>query len=253
MRDANRRISGIHRLAARPGGAERIDADVLGLDVHFHFVRFGQHRHGDRRSVHAALLLRHRNALHAMHAALVFQLAVDALAAHQGDDFFEPAHRRLAHGSELHAPALRFGVARIHAEDFCGEQRGFIAAGAGADFEHHVLFVVGILGQQQDLQLFLDLGQSRLHAHDFLVGHLAHFGIGIRHHAAGLFEARSAACFHSRYLETIFGKLAVGFGGFTILLGIADHGGIGQLARQLFKTHFDLIQLAARIPCAFRR
>ena len=76
VRDAHRRIRRVDRLPARTGRAERIDADVLGIQLHFHFVGFGQHRHRDRRSVHAALLFGHRHALHAVHAALVFQLAV---------------------------------------------------------------------------------------------------------------------------------------------------------------------------------
>jgi hypothetical protein len=61
---------------------------------------------------------------------------------------------------------------------FGGEQRGFVAAGAGADFEHHVLFVVGIFGQQQDLDLLLDARQFRLQARHFFFGHGAQFGIG---------------------------------------------------------------------------
>ena len=33
------------------------------------------------------------------------------------------------------------GVARVHAEDLGREERGFVAARAGADFEHDVLIV----------------------------------------------------------------------------------------------------------------
>ena len=108
----------------------------------FHFVGFGQHRHRDRRSMHAALLFGRRNALHAMHAAFVLQLAVDLVAADQRDHFLQSAHRRFAGRSDFHLPAARFREARVHAENLVGEQRGFVAAGAGADFEHHVLLVV---------------------------------------------------------------------------------------------------------------
>ena len=97
--------------------------------------------------------LGHRHALHAVHAALVLQLAVNLLAADQRDDFLSRRRRDSLTSSDFHLPALRFGVARVHAEDLGGEQRGLVAAGAGADFEHDVLLVVGILGQQQDLQL----------------------------------------------------------------------------------------------------
>ena len=75
-----------------PGRAERIDADILGVDLDLDLVGLRQHRHGDGRRVHAPLLLGHRHALHAVHAAFVLQLAVDLVAAHQGDDFLQAAH-----------------------------------------------------------------------------------------------------------------------------------------------------------------
>ncbi len=96
MRDAHRGISGIDRLAAGSGGTERIDADVLGLELDFHFVGFGQHRDRDGRGMHAALLLGRRHALHAMHAAFVLQLAVNLVAADQRDHFLEAAHGGIA-------------------------------------------------------------------------------------------------------------------------------------------------------------
>ena len=144
-----------------------------------------------------------RHALHAMHAALVFQLAVDALAAHQRDDFLEPAHRRLAHGREFHAPALRFGIARVHAENLGREQRGLVAARARADFEHHVLLVVGILGQQQDLQLLLDLHQSRAPAARFLRCAICRISASESDIMARACASWLEASFHSRYLATI--------------------------------------------------
>ena len=44
----------------------------------------------------------------------------------------------------------------------------FVAAGAGADFQEHVAFVVGVLRQQQFLQLDFELLQARLRRCDFL-------------------------------------------------------------------------------------
>ena len=61
-----------------------------------------------------------------------------------------------------------FRVARVHAEDFGRKQRRFVAARAGADFQHDVLFVVRILGQQQNLQFLFDLGKLRLEPRDFV-------------------------------------------------------------------------------------
>ena len=93
MRDAHGGIGGVHRLAAGAGGAEGVDAQVLGFDLDVDFVGFGQHGDGDRGGVDAALLLGGRDALHAVHAALVFQLGVDLVALDGGDDFLHAAER----------------------------------------------------------------------------------------------------------------------------------------------------------------
>ena len=77
-----------------------------------------------------------------MHAAFVLQVAVDSFAADQRDHFLQSAHRGFAERGHFHFPALFFGIARVHAEDFAGKQSGFVAARAVADFEHHVLLVV---------------------------------------------------------------------------------------------------------------
>ncbi len=182
MRDANRRIGGVYRLPAGPGGTKRVDADILGIDLDLHFVGFRQHRHGDRRGVDAALLLGFRNALHAVDAALIFQRLYTLLPLTRAMTSFNPAHRRFADRRDFHAPALRFRVAAIHAEDLGRKQRGFIAARAGADFEHDVLFVEGILGEQQNLQLLFDPGQLRLQALHLVGGHLAQLGVGVFEH-----------------------------------------------------------------------
>ena len=81
-----------------------------------------------------------------MHAALPLELRVNAVAFDDGDDFLVSAHTRFRQRHHVHFPAMLLGETRIHAEDFGREERGFIAAGAGADFEDHVLLVIGILG-----------------------------------------------------------------------------------------------------------
>ncbi len=48
-----------------------------------------------------------------------------------------------------------FGPTRIHAQEFAGKQPRFVAAGSGPNFDDGIFVVVGILGQQQSLQLFL--------------------------------------------------------------------------------------------------
>ena len=77
----------------------------------------------------------------------------------------------------------------IHAEDFGGKERGLVAAGAGADFEDDVLLVVGILGQQQHLDLFFERRLARREGGDLFLGHGAHVGIALGEHGARFGQA----------------------------------------------------------------
>ena len=97
-------------------------------------------KHGDRggRGVDAAAAFGRRHALDAVDARLELQLREHALARDGGDDFLEAADVAVAGRSHLEAPALRGGVALIHAEEVAGEERRLVAAGAGADFEDGV-------------------------------------------------------------------------------------------------------------------
>ena len=69
-----------------------------------------------------------------------------------------PSFRRskMPSSPEFHPPALRFRVARVHAEKLAGEKRRFVAPGSGPNFHDDVLFIMGISGNQQHLQFPLD-------------------------------------------------------------------------------------------------
>ena len=113
----------------------------------------GQHGDGHRRRVDAAARLGGRHALHAVHAALVLQLAVDAAPLDHRDHFLQAADAGVAARHHLEAPAVALGVHAVHPEQLGGEERRLVAAGAGADLEHDVLLVVRILRDEQDLHL----------------------------------------------------------------------------------------------------
>ncbi len=53
-----------------------------------------------------------------------------------------------------------FRVALVHAEELAGEERGLVAARAGPDLEEDVAGVVGVLRQEQHLELLLDGRQA---------------------------------------------------------------------------------------------
>src|SRR6185312_7131827 len=77
MGDAHSGIGRVHRLTARTRGAERINAQIFGFDLDVHIFSFRQDRDGDGGSVNASLGLGFWNALHAMHATLIFQARVN--------------------------------------------------------------------------------------------------------------------------------------------------------------------------------
>ncbi len=79
---------------------------------------------------------------------------------------------------------MLFGKTGVHAEDLGREQRCFVAARACADFEDHVLFVVAVLGQQQNLELFFERDGTRFQGGDLLFGHGAQVGVGLSEHGA---------------------------------------------------------------------
>src|SRR5580692_2803725 len=98
----------------------------------------------------ASLLFSRGNALHAVDAALVLELGKDAVAFDNGDNLFQAAGGGVGRRKDFDLPALGFGIARVHTEDFGGEESGFVSAGSSADFENDVLFVVRVFGKQQD-------------------------------------------------------------------------------------------------------
>ena len=175
--EADGRVGGVDALSAGAARAERVHAQVLFVDLDVDFLGLGQDGHGDRRGVNPSARFRGGHSLHAVHAALVLQLAVDAAALDRRNDFLEAADAGVVARHDLDAPALPLGELAVHAEQLGREQRRFVAAGAGANLEHHVLFVVRILGHQQ----LLELANQHLAAPDqrleLLLRQLLHVGV----------------------------------------------------------------------------
>src|SRR6201999_4120192 len=155
MGDADRRFRFVDVLTAGALRAHGLDPQVIVLDVDIDILDFRQHRNRRRRSVNAPLRLGIGYALYPVYAGFEFELREGAAALHLGDDFLEAANGAFAGGYHLDLPALQGGKTLIHPEQVAGEQRGLVAAGAGADFEHDVAVVHGILGQQRDAYLLL--------------------------------------------------------------------------------------------------
>ncbi|MNZ46060.1 hypothetical protein D3C78_637300 [compost metagenome] len=85
---------------------------------------------------------------------------------------------------DFDTPATRFCVTAVHAEQIAGEQRGFIPACTGADFDKRIALVIGIFRQQQNLKLLLHLFCTGFGFLQLFLRHLAHFRI-VEHHLRG--------------------------------------------------------------------
>ena len=140
--DGGRRFVDV--LAACAGGAEGINAQVLGVQFQLHFLGFRHDGNGGGGSVDAALGLGFRHALHPVAAGLELELAVSAIARHADNGLFIAAQLGVAGRDDLDAPALALGVAAVHAEQIAGKQRRFVTAGTGAHFHESVTLVIGI-------------------------------------------------------------------------------------------------------------
>ena len=104
----------------------------------------------------------------------------DVAAADIGDRLLVAADAGFVHVHHLELPLMRIGVALIHAEEIGREQRRLVAAGAGAHLEDGVLGVGLVLGQEQDLELALEVGDALLQLFELGFGELAHLGVALR-------------------------------------------------------------------------
>ena len=182
--DTRRQVSQAHRgiglvdvLPARAGRAVDVDPQILVVDLHLDFARLGQHGDRRRRGMDAPAAFGHRHALHEVHAALELQFGEHPGAVDLGDDLLEPAEVVGVQADRLDLPALLGGIALVHAEQVRREQRRFVAAGAGADFEHRRARIGAVARQHGDREAVLGLGQLAAQLGQLLVGQRLHLRI----------------------------------------------------------------------------
>ena len=132
----------------------------------------------------------------------------------------------------LDLPAVLLGEARVHAENLGGEERSLVAASAGADFEDDVLLVVGILGEEQDLQFFFESLPARLERGDFFLGHGAQVCIVAGKELAGIIEALADLL---EFAEPFYGRFdfAKLLGDFLIALVVVEDLGQSELGLEV--------------------
>ena len=168
MGDAHRAFGLVDMLAAGALRPEHIDAQVLVIDLNVDILGFRQHRHGGGGSVDAALVFSGGHPLHPVDATLEFQFCISAAAVDLQGGVLDAA--QIAFGTVHHfgTPALQPAITLIHFQQVGGEQSGFIAAGAGADFHNGRGVIRRIPGQKSDAQVVVQLFQTLFQFRTFL-------------------------------------------------------------------------------------
>ena len=132
---------------------------------------------------------------------------------------------------------MLLGKAQVDAEDLGDEERGLVAAGAGAKLDDDVFIVIGILRQQHDLQFFFDRLELRFERGEFFLGHLSQVWIGEHRLCLGDTVGNLAV------LTILFNDrlhVAVFLGDGLKLLLIVDEVRVGHVARERVITGFHL-------------
>ena len=87
---------------------------------------------------------------------------------------FEAASLAGAGVKHGHLPLLGLEEALVHLEQVAGKDCCLVATGGGADLDNGVLLIVGVAGDEHELDVLLQLGQLGLDGGDLLLGELLH-------------------------------------------------------------------------------
>src|SRR5690606_8168576 len=178
--EVGRAHGGVDALSAGTSSRRLGDLEIFIVDLNIDLVGLGEDGDGRGRSMDASAALGHGDALDAMHSRLEAKPAIDLIACDDGDHFFEAAGRCIALRSDFNLPPLALGVARIHTEKIGRKERRLLASGASADLEKDVLFVVRILGKQEEVDRLFKLFDPRFKLGKLFLGELTQLGVGER-------------------------------------------------------------------------
>src|SRR5690242_5193407 len=161
VRDAHRRIGHIDVLAAGAAGAERIDAEIVRLNIDLDFVvdlRVDEDR--SERSVAARVGVEWRNAHQAMHTDFRLEQPVGVFAVDFEGNGLDARAFTLEAVRDQSVEALLLGPPKIHAQQHFGPVLAFSAAGAGVNGDDGVAHVVLAREQHRGLDLLDDFGKG---------------------------------------------------------------------------------------------
>src|SRR5277367_2350172 len=164
-----------------------------------------------------------------MDPALVLEPRVRAASADQRDHFLDSAESGVAHVQHFELEAVALGVARVHAEQVAGKERGFFTAGAGSDFQDYVLLVVRIARRQQLLELLFDGAEIFLQRRHLGLGQFAQVGVVAVEDGFVTGDFVGDADIFAGAMRSL-GKLRSLLGELRVFPLIAERGRIGELA-----------------------
>ena len=178
MGNANRGIGRVDVLPARAARPVDVDLQIVVVDLDIDFARFGKHGDGRGGGVDAPPAFGDRHALDTVDAALELQFGENAGPRNIGHDFLEPADFGRIEADRLDPPSLFGGEAFVHAIEIAREQRRFVSARSGADFQHGRFRIRLVTGQHGDREFALLFRQGGSDRGQFLFRHGFHFRIG---------------------------------------------------------------------------
>ena len=168
VRHADRGIRGVHGLSAGAGAHEDVDFEVFRIDFDFIVVLVGfrEDDHAGGGSLDTSLRFGDGDALHAVHAAFVLEGSPHAVLRRRSA-FGADGQLHVLDATELGGvlalhgdrPAALFRVSHVHTQQVAGEQRRFLATGAGLDLHDRVTRVIGVTRNQRGAQLLFGCGQ----------------------------------------------------------------------------------------------
>ena len=195
--------------------------------------------------MHPSLRLGGGDALHAVHARLVFQCAIDLFARHAEDDFLEAARGAFRVAGHGHFPALHLAELGVHAEEVPGKEGRFVAARSAADFHDDVLVVLRVGRNEQQLDLFFYFGDALFGGGQFLAGHVFHVRVVLRgQHLLGVLHGLQAVQIILPGLHDV-AQVLILLGEFHVAFLVADHVRVGdERAHFLVAAHqtFQFVQ-----------
>ena len=169
-------------LTACTARAEGVPLDFAFVDLHVERLCLGQHGHGGSAGVDSSLRLGDGDTLHAMHARLVLEDAIDSFAGDVEDDFLVATGSTFAETRDRDFPTFHLAEFRVHAEEVAGKERSLVATCSAADFHRHVLAVLGVGRDEQQLDFLLQLRDALFAGRSLLASHLLHVGVVLGGH-----------------------------------------------------------------------